>query len=185
MSARDERNAAIDEMRESLLFARCLGMEIDNQGIAANSQGAGRYFARDRRERIVHGIHKNAAHEIDDKCAGAGRGLEKIGAASGRPARIVHGPNQTPLAGDEDERLALVEGMIAKRHAIRPRRENIGADRLGDPKAAGRVLAVYNNEVEPPGLPQFGQILEENRAAGAADNIADEEEAHVNKVPGS
>jgi hypothetical protein len=34
-------------------------------------------------------------------------------------------------------------------------------------------------------LTQFGQILEENRAAGAADNIADEEQAHANEEPGS
>jgi hypothetical protein len=111
--------------------------------------------------------------------------LKEIGAAAGRPARIIQWPDQSPLSGDEDESLALVEGMIAQRYAIRPGRENIGADRLGDPKAAGRILAVYNNEVEPPYLTQFGQILEENRAAGTADNIADEEEAHANDAPGS
>ena len=116
---------------------------------------------------------KTRPMRLIDKYVGAGCRFEEIGAAAGRPARIVERPDQTRLAGDEDERLALVEGMIAKRHAVRARRENIGADRLGDPKAAGRVLAVDNNEVEPPGLTQFGQIFQQNRAAGPADDVAD------------
>src|SRR5208283_5862079 len=122
---------------------------------------------------------------IDDKHAGAGRRLDEIGTSAGRPARIVEGPDQARLAGDEDEGLALIESMIAECHAIRARREKVGADRLGDPKAAGGVLAIDDNAIEAPGITQFRQIVQENRAARAANDVADEEEAHAKAWPGS
>ena len=81
--------------------------------------------------------------------------LDKIGAPAWRSPRIVERPDQTRLAANEDERLALVERMIAKRHAIGARREKIRADRLGDPKAAGGIFAVDDYAIERPGLPQL------------------------------
>src|SRR5450631_1376770 len=160
-------------------------MEIDNQRIAANSQRTGPYFVLDRGEGVIHRIHENAAHEIDDEHAGAGRGFDEIGATAGRSARVVERPDETRLAGDENERLALIERMISKGYAIGARRDEVGANRLGDPESARRVLAIDDHAIEPPRQAQFGQMFQQSRAARPPDDVTDEQEAHAKVWPGS
>ena len=98
-------------------------------------------------------------------------------AAPGRAGRIIDRAHQPRLAGDEDQRLLLVEGVIAERHRVGAGLEKFVADRLGDAEAAGRVLAVDDDDVEPPARPQIRQMLGDRRAARAPDDVADEQAA--------
>ncbi len=80
----------------------------------------------------------------------AGRGLEDVGAAAGRAGGIVGGADQPRLALDEHQRLALIEGVVAERDRVDAGGEALLADGLGDAEAAGGVLAVDDDEIEPP-----------------------------------
>ena len=82
------------------------------------------------------------------------------------------------MALDEDERLLLVEGMVAERDGVGAGLEQLLQDGLGDAEAAGRVLAVDDDEVERVAPAQAGQRLDNRLAAGAADDIAEKEETH-------
>ncbi len=74
--------------------------------------------------------------------------LDDRRAASGRAGGIVGGADQPRLPLDEDERFALVEGVVAKRHRVDARRQELFEDRLGEAEPAGGVLAVDDDEVE-------------------------------------
>ena len=77
-----------------------------------------------------------------------------------RPVRacgIVQRPQEPRLSLDEHEGFALIPGMVAERDGVGARREDLVADRLGDPEAAGRVLAVDDDAVEPPPLAERGR----------------------------
>ena len=63
--------------------------------------------------------------------------------------------------------------------ASAPAEQDLVADRLGDAEAAGRVLAVDDDAIEPPALAQGGQALGDRVAARPADDVAEEEEAHA------
>ena len=60
--ADDQRGAAVDEMAHRHFLARRLGMNVDDDGVAADAQRAGAELALDRREGIVQRIHEDAAH---------------------------------------------------------------------------------------------------------------------------
>src|SRR6185437_1720735 len=52
-------------------------------------------------------------------------------------------------------------------------------DHFSDAEAAGGVLAIDDNQVELPLPDQLGQPFVDDLAPGAADHIADEENAHA------
>ncbi len=82
------------------------------------------------------------------------------------------------LGLDELQHVLLVEGVIAQRHAIGPG----GQQRLGmlaaQPRAAGGVLAVDHDEIQPPVGAQARQVLGHRRAPGAAHHIAQKQQSH-------
>ena len=74
------------------------------------------------------------------------------------------------------ERLALIEGVIAERHRVDAGGEEVFENRFGEAEAARGVLAVDDDEIELPAVPQKGNLLEERRAPRPPDNVADEQE---------
>ena len=78
------------------------------------------------------------------------RVLDHRRAASRRAGGIIGRADQARLALDEHQRLALIEGVIAERHRVDADGEELLEDRLGEAEAAGRVLAVDDDEIEPP-----------------------------------
>ena len=78
----------------------------------------------------------------------------RLRAAARRARGIIGGADQARLALDEDQRLLLIEGVIAERDRVGAGGEKIVADRLGDAEAAGGVLAVDDDEIEPPARAQ-------------------------------
>ena len=137
-------------------------------------------------ERVVERIHEHAPHEGDHQHARAVLGVDEGRAAAGGADGIVERPDQPRRPLDEDQRLALVEGVVAERDGVGTGVDQLVVDRLGDAEAAGRVLAVDGDEIELPVAPEPRQPLQHRRAPAAADDVADEEDAHaVFRDPGS
>ena len=103
---------------------------------------AGRELGVDGAERVVELGHEDAAHGVDHQHVRAVRRLDQSRAAARRARRIVDRAQQPVVALDEDERLLLVEGVVAERHRVGAGLQQLLEDRLGDAEAAGRVLAV-------------------------------------------
>ena len=97
----------------------------------------------------------------------------------GVPFGIIDRADQARRALDEHQRLALIPGMIAERDGVGAGVDQLVVDDLGDAEAAGGVLAVDDDEVELPVFDQAGQALVDDRAPGAPDNVADEEDTHT------
>ena len=85
---------------------------------ATCAQRAGVELPVDGGEGIVERVHEEPAHDVDDENACAVARLDQVGAAARRAGRVIHRPEQPRLALDEDERLALVPGMVAERDGI-------------------------------------------------------------------
>ena len=143
--------------------------------------GQARELAVDRGERIVERVHEDAAHGVDDEHPRAVFGLDQRRAAARRAGGIVDRPDQPRRALDEDQRLLLVPGMIAERDGVGAGVDEFAIDRLGDAEAAGGVLAVDHDEIELPVADEAGQALVDDGPPAAADNIADEQNAHAQR----
>src|SRR6202011_4433109 len=90
------------------------------------------------------------AHGVDDEDAGAVLRRYHRGAAARGAGRVIGRADQPRRTLDEDERLALVPGVIAERDGVGAGVEQVLVDRLGDAEAAGGVLAVKDDEIELP-----------------------------------
>ena len=62
------------------------------------------------------------------------------------------------MALDEDERLALVEHVVARGHHVGAGVEQLDQDLLRDAEAACGVLAVHHHEIEAIALAQIRQM---------------------------
>ena len=82
------------------------------------------------------------------------RVLDHCCAPSRRTRREIDWADEARLALDEHQRLALVEGMIAEGHGIDADREEFLEQALGEAEAARRILAVDDDEIEPPASAQ-------------------------------
>ena len=153
------------------------GVDVDDRGVAPLAERAEAELALDDGERIVERVHEDAAEDIDDQEPRALRALDHRGAPSRRAGGVIGRPDQARLALDEHERLALVEGVIAERHRIDADGAEFLENGFGEAKAAGGVLAVDDDEIEPPAGAQDGNLLENGGAARPPDDVADEEQA--------
>ena len=176
--ADDDADAAVDEMRHRLLLAGRLGVEVDEDGVAAWPERAGRDLAARSRRRDRRELHEHAAHDVDDQHAAPLRASIERGAAPRRAGGILAGRISAVLALDEDQRLALVPGMVAERHGIGAGIEQLVADRLGDAEAAGGVLAVDDDAIEVPAGAEGGQVALNGLATRPADDITQKKNAH-------
>ncbi len=68
--------------------------------------------------------------------------------------------------------------MIAERDRVNARFQQLAIDLLADAETAGRVLAIGDHQIELPLADQVGHALIHDGAPTAADNVADEENAH-------
>src|ERR1041384_7545989 len=163
---------------EGLLFARRLGVEVADGDVATLAERTDGKLALDGGKRIIELLHEDAAHGIDDQDARAVLRGQQRRALSRRAGRIVQGPDQFRRALYENQRLALVPSMIAERDDVGAGVADLVIDRLGNAEAAGGVLAVDRDEVEPPALAQPRQAADHHLASGPADDVAEEEKAH-------
>ena len=179
MRADDQPGAAVDEMAERLLLAGRLGVKIDHEASQPRPSGQAASSCSMRAKGSSSASMKTRPIILTTEHFGAVRGVDQIGAAAGRPRREIGRADQPRLALDKDERLALVEGVIAERDRVGAGLEEFLADRLGDAEAAGGVFAVDDDEIEPP-AGRAGAAIEpaSTAAAGPSDDIADKEQTH-------
>ena len=148
MGADDQADAAVDEMADRLLLARCLGMEVDDDGVDLLAERTGGKLALDAGEGIVERVHEDAPHRVHDEDAGAVPRHEDAGAAPRRAGGIVERTEEAVLPLGEDQRLALVEDVVAGGHHVGAGVDDPAKDLLGDAEAAGGVLAVDGDEID-------------------------------------
>ncbi len=77
------------------------------------------------------------------------------------------------MALDIDKRFFLIESVVAKRDRVRAGVEQVFQDGFGDAKAAGRVLAIHDDEVELIAFAEFGQRVEDGPAPSTADDVTE------------
>ena len=99
--------------------------------------------------------------------------------AAGAAQGPVHRAQQVGIALDEDQRLALVEGVVAQGDRIGTRGEKAEEDVLGDAKAVGGVLAVHHHKVGAVTLLQQGKLPRQCVTARPADHIAKKDQPHA------
>ena len=183
VGADHEARAPVEKMPHRLFLARRLRMHVDHDRVATRAERAGRDLALGGPERVVGEPHEDAPDEIGDENPRACLRLDDRRASSGRAGRPIRGAQQTRLTLDEDERLALIPGMVAKRHRIGARFDELGADRLGDAGPARRIFAVHDDAIERKPSPQSGKPLENRVSARSSHHIPDEQR-RIARAPG-
>src|SRR5215831_1683828 len=99
MRPKHRRDAAVDEMTECHLFARCLGVKIDDdRGHILAEPMLGENIVEPG-EWIVERVHEEAAHQIDDQHAALAYSVDPPAGAGCRFGK-VSGPQQTRVAID-------------------------------------------------------------------------------------
>src|SRR5262245_20522088 len=177
--ADDEADAAVAEETHTLFLAGRLTVEVDHDGIGRLAQGTGLELAINSGKGIVARVHEHAAHRVDDERALAVLGVDQRGAAARIVAREIQRPDQTRRALDEDQRLLLIPGVGAKRDDMGAGIEQFPGDGFRDAEAAGRILAIDDDEIERPVLDHAGEVFQDGGAAGPADDVADEEDTQT------
>ena len=76
MRADHGAGTTVEKQPQRLLFARRLGVEIDQDRIGAAFQRASRQFGVEGAERTIEVGHEHAAHRVDDQHLGAALGFE-------------------------------------------------------------------------------------------------------------
>ena len=165
-------------MAERPLLAGRLGVDVHHGRVAGLAERMGRKLAVEPGERIVERLHEDPPEHVDDEQARAAGVLDDRRAPSGRAGGIVGGADEAGLALDEHQGLALVEGVVAERHGVDAHGEELFEDRLGEAETAGGVLAVDDEEIELPARPQQRRLLNDRRATGPSDDVANEQEPH-------
>src|SRR5207249_7313950 len=133
---------------------------------------------------IIIGGHKNPPLKVDD-----GIGYIVFAAFINAPARhasrIICRAQEPACEAfiavgtlEVVDDLALVPDVIAGGEHIDSQLEQILRQRRGDAEAGGSVFSVGDDEVAAVLFDQLGEVLFDYGSAGAAEDIADEENAH-------
>ena len=181
VGAEDGGDAAIEIPAEGLLFARGLGVEIDEDDLGGDFGEELVGFA----EGVVAGGHEDAALEVEDGVLGAVIEGALVAAEAYGGGGVVAGTEQAAGAlvrGGEDahvvEDFALIPDVVAGGDDVGAEIEEFLGERGRDAEAAGRIFTVDDEEVDGVGSKQVGQVGLDDAAAGGAEDIADEENIH-------
>ena len=160
-------------------------MEIDHHRVGLFAERTGGQLALARLERIVElGMHEHPAHDVGDQHARAVLGDIDAGAAPWRALWKIRGPEKPLLARREGKRLALVPDMIAGGHHVGACGDRLAENLFGDAEAAGGVLAIDDDEIQPEIGDQPGQLLPHRRTARLAHHVAEEKKSHETLLQG-
>ena len=154
-------------------------MDVDDRGLRQPAQRMRLQRRLHRRERIIEGpLHEDLAQRLHHQhLAPVRRRIQPRPAPRGRLGKVQRA-DQTRLAINEAEHVLLIKGVIAQRHAIRPRREQQPRMIRGQPRAGRGVFAIDHDEIKAPVRPQTGQPVADRRASRTAHDIAEEKEFH-------
>ena len=178
VGADHDRDPAVEKMREGHLLAGRLAVEVDRNGRDGAHQPVLGQPPRGKGERIVERVHEQSTHRVQHQdLAAAMVGKHPPAPPRGR-RRVVVGPQQSLLAIEMRDDLALVEDVVAGGDDIRPGREEQVANLRRDAESAGRVLAVDDHEIEVERPAQPGQFVADDAPPGPPHHIAADQQPH-------
>src|SRR5690606_20335871 len=152
---------------------------VDHDCVNRFAERAGRKFPLSRMEGIVEvGLHEHAAHDVGHKHPGAVSRQVDAAASPGRTLGEVCGAQEPVLARGEAQRLSLVPDMVPSGDSIVTGIDRVPEYLLGNAEAAGGVLAIDDDEIEPVVGNQAGKALTNGRSPRAAHHVAQKEKSH-------
>ncbi len=126
-------------------------------------------------KRIVDGGHEDAAHQIHHADLHAVE-REETAAAARRAGRIVRRPDDPIGFIEVAAELALIPDVVAAGDEIDAGGKHFIGGLLGEPKAAGGILAVGDHRVDPMLLACERQMLLQRFATRRTHDVADHEQ---------
>ena len=177
MGAHDRGDAPVEVPAHRHLLARHLGVEVDEHDLGAATLQLAELRVGRREGRAGDGELELAAQVQDPDARAAD--VDDRRSAAGIPLRVVGRAHEPLAAVDELVGVAMAVDVVAGGDHLDAGREDLVRGPLGDADAARRVLAVGDHEVGLELLAQAGEDVREPAAAGAADDVADEEDPHA------
>ena len=178
MGAHSQRHAAVGQIGERLFLARRFAVDVENDRIHGLPEPMLLQRLLDAGEGLADGVHEKLSEHLEDEDRAAVLRMQQRTCASRRSLRVVAGTDQPAVGLDIAFGAALVPGVVAKG-------DHVGADLIegfaylrSNAEAAGGVLAVHDHEIERELLAQVRQAFRQDVAAGAAHDIAAEQDAH-------
>ena len=135
-------------------------------------------FLQDHRKRIVDGDHEHTAHDIDDADRYATGRSGHVTAIPGNGGREVGRAQQPRLGANVVDRFLAIPDVVARCHDVEAAVEQLIANLACDAEAGRGILNVGDHEIDLVIVADRRQAAPNQLAAGAADDVADEEEAN-------
>lgn len=187
VGAEDGGDAAVEVPAEGGFFAGGFGVEVEEDdfrvGVALDEGEEFVGFA----EGVVGAGHEDAALEVDDGVWGAVAEGALVEAEAGSAVSEVGGAEDAAAAGVRVggdvhvfDDLFFVPDVVAGGDDVGAEVEEFFCDGGSDAEAAGGVFAVDDEEVYGVSFEDVGEVLAYDVAAGRSEDVADEENVHVN-----
>ena len=177
--AHDAAHPPVEEVGHRLLLAGGLRVHVEDDRVRATLERAGGDLVVHGTERAIDLGHEHAPHGVHHQHVHAVLRLEQARAFARRALGIVERAQQLGTALDVDEGILLVERVVAERDDIGAGIDQLVEDLLGDAKAAGRVLAIDDEEIELVAGAQLGDRVVGSLAARLADDISEKQQTHT------
>ena len=178
MGADRHRHSSVHHMAQRHLFRRGLAMDIQQDRRDAAAQAVFRQHLFDGSEGTVERIHEQPRHHVEDHDLLPAAAGEDVLAAPRCAFRVIARPQEPRVAVDMGQDLAVVPAVVAAGDDIDARGVELFADLAGDAEAAGRVLAVDDDEIGIQLLAQRRQVREHGVAPRSSDDVAAKQNLH-------
>ena len=117
----NDAGAPVTKMSHGHLLGCCFAMHIDQNGLNLTAQWVTRQNRINGRKRVIkRTLHENLSQNLSDQNALAAGGFENAYSAARCLLGKVQRSNDTSLFFSVLQHVALIKGMIAKRHTIGP-----------------------------------------------------------------
>jgi hypothetical protein len=173
------RDAAVQMPAHRDLLAGGLRVEVDEDVADAAAQLTEHRVRLG--ERRARGLQENRSRDVHDRQLRP-VALEDRVALARCGLRIVRRAHDAGLPVEVLVRVAVAERVVPERDGVGSGGEQRLGDLLGDARAPGRVLPVDDDEVRALGFTQSGEEALHDLPAGAADDVADEEDPHTRRL---
>ena len=174
--ADDAAHPAVEIDPQRLLLARRLGVEVDEDDLDLLVE-VGQEAVGDA-ERRIEVLHEDLALEIDRRHLDPRRRLADVEPAPRGALRVVRRPQQPRLVHQQSRTSFLSQTWLPVVKAVDRQLVELGQDLRRHAEAAGHVLDVDHDVVDPVLVDQLRQQALQRLAPGLADHVADEQQLH-------
>ena len=176
MGSDDRGHTPVEIPTHGDLLAGRLGVEVDQDDVRLSRETL--EHAVDDGERVVDGLEEYAALEVDDADARVVPRVHDTHAPARRPFGEVRGAKKRRTFLDVGHDLALVPGVVPAGQDVRPGAEQLLGGCRSDAHAAGRILAIDDDDVGRTLGGQLPQAVPHDLAPGSSDDVTDEQDSH-------